>query len=751
VHVTTRTAPSALPLYEPHLVERKWQRVWRRASSFSTPRSDDTRPPHFIFVTPPFTTGDAHLGHVRSYTIGDAYARYKRMSGFAVLFSLGFDAFGLPAELSADEHDIAPSEWVNRCITRMKAQFDRLGLSFDWSRSFASSEPDIYRWTQAVFLSLLESGLIYRRETYVDWCDQCQTVLANSQTEKGLCWRCNAPVRPMRKAQWFLRLTTYNSENHRRLEDLDWNGPAIGAQHAVLGRIDGEEFDCYWPDGTELVVFAPAGMPTGRAEFVLLSPLHPAIEEHRELMDALAAHPTGEVQRARSRTKRRASAIPVLDTGLKVHAPALGRELPVLVSPTVDDRVGISALFGVPAVNRTDRAIAERLSLATASRTDGLDVGAPSGKSTCRFRATDFPISRQRAWGTPIPVIHCPQCGPVPVPLGDLPVRLPHELDLRGVQNLGDIPDFAWCPCPRCGLSASRETDTLDCHVDAAWASVPLAVPQEERAEAMFSSDELRRWIPVDQLVMGSDTGSFMLDMRMTTKALRDAGPLEFVEDGEPYAAALMHGMVLLSDRKMSKHLGNTVSPQDLMDEFGADAIRLAVLYTTRPERDLPWNDDARRALRHCANFLHRLWTFAGRIMAAGDMPRKADMDSRDEISVGMLESANRACFEVTASLNDLAMHRATRGAMRFLNDLMSIGRQCERGQLSLSKESDAVLRTSLLLGLRLLAPFAPHICEELWARAGQQELLALESWPRQVPLTADRSKTPAMDEVLNS
>lgn len=717
--------------YEPHVLEQRWQDLWREEGAHRTPRPDDRRPPYYVFITPPFTSGDAHLGHARSYTIGDSYARFKRMSGTAVLFSVGFDAFGLPAELSAAERQIPPADWVAQCRVRMKRQFDRLGLSFDWSRSFASSEPSIYRWTQLIFLLLLERDLVYQSEVDVDWCPGCQTVLANSQIEGGLCWRCDRPAERRRKLQWFLRLSAYNAENYQRLENLAWSGPALGAQRTVLGRVDGVELDGFWPDGTKLTLFSPHDQPVEAAELVLLSPLHPhaAMVERRSAGDAEELF---SLRRPRDRGARKATSDVAIGTGLKVTVPALGRDLPAAISASVDSRAGPTALLGAPALNAADRAIATRLGL---DADDGLREpprGAAEIRPALRFRARDFPISRQRAWGTPIPIVHCPDCGVVPVGVDELPVRLPENI--AAGDRLADFPGFLACDCPDCGEPARRETDTLDCHIDAAWAPVPLAVPSEERDEAMFSSEELKRWMPVDRLVMGSDTGSFMLDMRMATKALRDAGQLGFIETGEPYTAALMHGMVLLSDQKMSKHLKNVVSPDSLIEEYGADTLRLTLLYAARPERDLAWNEDTKRALAQCANFLRRLNTFAARAFEAYQ-PVPDDGEGEDRQLSELSDSCARALDRVTESLESLAMHRACRAAMDLLEELMEMGRRHERGDSPLDAAALGSLKRVLFFALQLLAPFAPHLCEELWRRGGRVTFVSLEPWPRETPV----------------
>ena len=497
--------------YDPQTIEARRQAAWRERDAFRTPAVLDEQPHRYIKPSAPFTSGNIHIGHVRYYSIGDAYARFRRARGDAVLFAFGFDAFGLPAELGAIASGESPSDWVNRCAAHMTGQLERLGFSFDWERSFLSSDAIMYRWSQWLFLVLLDAGLVYRGTGNVDWCDTCQTTLATIQVEDGLCWRCHNPVRLIQRPQWYLRISAYVEENDRRLAELEnWDENSLASQRFVLGRVDGVEVDLPAPDGTKLTVFTPHADALELARFVLVSPKHPGVEalaadlDVRERLEELRS---GGLERS----SRDAEAIPLIDTGHSLPSPAGGASLPVLISPVVDGRFGATAVLGIPEHDRTDAVIAERLTPRTgeAAPSRPADAGPPdrtdgaSPRPAVRYRADDFSISRQRSWGTPIPIVYCEACGAVPVPREQLPVLLPLDITPTGAGNpLAESPEFVQTTCPRCGAPARRETDTLDCHFDALWLWIPACVPAEARGEALediLALPDLRHWLPCER------------------------------------------------------------------------------------------------------------------------------------------------------------------------------------------------------------------------------------------------------------
>jgi leucyl-tRNA synthetase len=710
---------------EPEAFEPTWQRVWAERSVFTTPEPQADRTDVYVLVACPFTSGAAHLGHVRSYSIGDAYARYRRARGDAVLFSLGFDAFGLPTELNAIAHGLSPLEWVTRCAGDMRREFDRLGFSFDWARTFNSCDEDVYRWTQWLFLALLEAGLLHQREGLVEWCDSCETVLASRQVEDGRCWRCQAKVRLVRRTQWYLSAETYNAENDRRTDGLDgWNAQASAKQRALLGQVEGSELDATGVDGAPLVVFTPHSDAIPDAKFALMSPGHPDVErwaaapEARRQLDGLR-------DAGWQRAQLQPDAVPLIDTGQLIHGPGVEQPLPVLISPSVDVRYGRTAVLGIPAADRTDAALGTRLPTKA-----GLGWRTKSrplvSRPAVRYRISDFAISRQRAWGAPVPLVHCEACGNVPVPAEELPVRLPADIALDGTGgSLAERPDFVACECPACGRPARRDTDTLDSHADTWWQYLPLAVP--DRSTSPFRHPEARRWLPVGMFIHGSDVGGFVLDQRTIAKALRDQGPLDYLEDGEPHGSVLMHGMVTSEGRKMSKQLGTGVAPGELIRRAGADAVRFAVLDAAAPAKSFDWNDHLLTRSRAC---LDRIWAHAEPRLTEWDLPSAPRIDLSDGLRRRLAAWSTTAVTKISENFDELKLHRVTRNVMLFLTRIEDFEARvlAQRGELA-DGDREAIAAALLIL-LQLLAPVAPHLGEELWARSGQPDLLAKAGWP---------------------
>jgi leucyl-tRNA synthetase len=747
------------PGYDPRAVEARRQQAWRERDAFRTPAPPADGTGLYIKPSAPFTSGNIHIGHVRSYAIGDAYARFQRARGEPVLFAFGFDAFGLPAELGAIAGGVSPSEWVERCAKHMIGQLERLGFSFDWQRTFMSSDPVMYRWSQWLFLTLLEHGLIYRGTGNVDWCDTCQTTLATIQVEDGRCWRCHNPVRLIERPEWYLKISAYVEENDRRLAELEanWDETSLASQRFVLGRVDGVELDLAAADsggGADtagngsaegaasgahemLTVFTPHAHAVERARFVLMSPKHPDV-------DAWAGDATvqEQLEELRSggweRSEREADAIALVDTGRSVIAP--GGTLPVLVSPLVDGRFGATAVLGIPQEDHTDAVIAERL---WPAQTDpiGPPLAAPSpfptssteARRAVRYRAGDFTISRQRSWGTPIPIVYCERCGTVPIPVEQLPVLLPLDLKPTGEGNpLAERADFVQTSCPRCGGAGRRETDTLDCHFDALWLWIPACVPAQARElalEEILALADLRAWLPSERLVAGTDSGNFVFDQRVVTKALRDIGPLAFLPEGEPFAGCLFHEMVIRDGRKMSKHLGNVVDPDELLETFGADTLRLAVLYAARPQKSLNWSDSA---VQHCHRFLKGLWTYTHARLALDPGTLDAEGVFHTEFLRRRLQIWTQTAVEkITEDLLELEMHKAVRNTMRLLDRIKDFEKKAvARAGGTLGSENHEALLEALALLAQVLTPFAPHTGEELWVALKGEQAALDPPWP---------------------
>ncbi|HEX2070362.1 MAG TPA: class I tRNA ligase family protein [Thermoleophilaceae bacterium] len=760
--------------YDAAAVEARRQRDWRERDAYATPPPTPGRPDAYVKAVCPFTSGHIHVGHVRSYTIADAYARWRRMSGDAVLFSIGFDAFGLPAELAAIANRESPADWVQRSYEYMLDQFERMGFSFDWERVFVSSDEEQYRWSQWLFLAFLDAGLLYQEEANVDWCDSCQTTLASLQVEDGRCWRCNGPARLVKRKQWFLRISAYLEQNERGIEEHadKWDRPALTAQRAILGRVDGVEVDLplaegFASPGEPAPTSGPNGAPStvadegsaspgghdptsgaltcftehpdaiGQARFVLVSPRHPELErllgDRPEVLAELEEVRQGGWQRG----DRSAESVPAIDSGVRLAAPN-GAELPLVISPAVDGRYGPTAVLGIPAADESDGVIARRLDLPRPEPTAATSSNGKTPRPAVRYRAGDFAISRQRSWGAPIPMVHCDACGEVPVRKEDLPVRLPRDLKPTGEGNpLAAREDFMATACPRCGADARRETDTLDCHFDDLWMWLPTCVPKADRDRQMFDHPECERWLPGAMLIHGADGGGYFFDQRITAKALRDIGPLAHLTDGEQFSGAVMHEMVTQDGRKMSKHLGNVVDPDDLMERVGADTTRLAVLHGARPSRALNWTENA---VQYCAKFLSDLWAYASERLPGPDPEESAGAPDPD----GALQRRERlegwvatAAAKVTEDLERVEMQRAVKNAMRLfdrIEEFETKSRRANRGDLA---PADArAIADALTVLAQLLTPFAPHVGEELWLASGAATPGQEAPWPSvaQVP-----------------
>jgi leucyl-tRNA synthetase len=753
---------SGLPSYDPHAIESARQAAWRERDAFRTPEIGEDRQRKYIKPSAPFTSGNIHIGHVRSYSIGDAYARFCRARGEDVLFAFGFDSFGLPAELGAIAGKESPSDWVARCAQHMIGQLRRLGFSFDWERTFMSSDAVMYRWSQWLFLTLLDAGLVYRGTGSVDWCDTCQTTLATIQVENGLCWRCHNPVRLIQRPQWYLKISAYVEENDKRLSELAasgiWDENALASQRFVLGRVDGAELDLSAENGDTLTVFTPHPEALDLARFVAISPKHPEVERWAagaEVAERLEELRSGGLDRG----AREAETMPLVETGRTFLSPTGGDALPVIVSPMVDGRFGATAVLGIPEHDRTDAVIAERLLVPQgvfgpapeqAAQDDSKEAPlAVPTRQAVRYRANDFTISRQRSWGTPIPIVYCEKCGTVPVAREQLPVILPLDLKPTGTGNpLAERADFVETSCPTCGGAAKRETDTLDCHFDALWLWVPVCVPpsaREQTLEQIFALEDLRAWLPSERVVAGSDSGNFVFDQRTVTKALRDIGPLEFLGDGEPFAGCLFHEMVIRDGRKMSKHLGNVVDPDELVARYGADTIRLAVLYAARAQRSLNWSDSD---VKRCNRFLRQLWDYSQSRFtldsasgeAAGPNGSSTEMasgaeemgpDKTEHLRKRLEQWCETAVEKITEDARELEMHSAVRNVMRLFDRIRDYEKRVIAKRGSLCVEDQEALIAALRTLARVLMPFAPHIAEELLTASlptGASEIDT--SWP---------------------
>ncbi|MCL4526957.1 MAG: leucine--tRNA ligase [Gammaproteobacteria bacterium] len=746
------------PAYSPQELEAAVQQRWQDRQTFkaaATPSGDK----FYALAMFPYPSGQLHMGHVRNYSIADAIARYQRMLGKEVMQPMGWDAFGLPAENAALKHGLAPAQWTMDNIAHMRGQLQRLGLSYDWSREFATCTPDYYRWEQWLFVKLWEKGLVYQKLSTVNWDPVDQTVLANEQVVEGCGWRSGAPVERKEIMQYFLRITAYAEELLTGLDTLGegWPEQVLTMQRNWIGRSEGAEihFPLVAGDGV-IKVFTTRPDTLMGATYLAVAPEHPlavqSAENSAELADFLERCRHGSVSEASIETQEKEGH----PLGLNVRHPLTGVELPVWTANFVLMGYGEGAVMSVPAHDQRDFEFARKYGLpirtviqAEAVATDGetmteaytgsgtlfnsgtfdglaneeaksritAAVAAKGlGRKTVNFRLRDWGISRQRYWGTPIPMIHCPHCGVVPVPERDLPVILPTHYQLKDPRSpLLDDLEFSQVACPQCGAAARRETDTMDTFVESSWYYARFACPDAGQMLDQRAAD----WLPVDQYVGGVEHAVLhLLYARFFNRLLRDIGllPADGVHD-EPFRHLLTQGMVLKDGSKMSKSKGNTVDPQGLIDRYGADTARLFILFAAPPEQHLEWSDSA---VEGAYRFLNRFWRL---VHEYGTTPPALSAELSAE-AVDLRRAVHQCIDRVSRNMDGrYHFNVAIAAVMELTNSLMKV-----------PADAPADLRAVLGEGLRaltlLLAPFAPHIAEVLWEKLGQSGVISHASWP---------------------
>ncbi len=635
--------------YNATQIEEKWQKLWEEQDSYRS-RRDSSKTKYYVLEMFPYPSGKLHMGHMRVYSIGDVLARYLRMRDYNVIHPMGWDAFGLPAENAAIENNINPAEWTAENIEHMKIQQKRLGVSYDWHREINTSAPDYYHWSQWLFLLMYRRGLAYKKKSDVNWCETCATVLANEQVEKGLCWRCSSVVETRELAQWFLRITDYAERLLNDLEQLSgWPERVKLMQQNWIGRSEGAEIAFKVKDfpEEEIRTFTTRPDTLYGVTYMVLAPEHPLVkilvegtEREQEVMDFVSkTRKESELDRTSEETPKIG-----LFTGRYAINPVNDKEVPILVGNYVLMAYGTGAVMGVPAHDHRDFEFARKYNLPIrvviqpegvkelseetmeeAYVDEGYMVNSGSfngtdsregikkvteyleeenlGQYRVTYRIRDWLISRQRYWGAPIPVIYCKKCGTVPVPEEDLPVKLPLDVELSGnrVPSLAHYPGFLHTKCPGCGGEATRETDTMDTFICSSWYFLRFTSPNCENGP--FDPDDADYWMPVDQYIGGIEHAILhLLYARFFTKVLYDAGMLKV---NEPFKRLLAQGMVYKDGAKMSKSKGNVVTPDEIVERFGADTGRLFILFASPPEKDLDWND---QGVEGCHRFLRRVW-----------------------------------------------------------------------------------------------------------------------------------------------
>ncbi|MDI6906680.1 MAG: leucine--tRNA ligase [Thermoanaerobacterales bacterium] len=745
-------------------IEKKWRARWEAADLYNVPDFSD-RPKFYCLEMFPYPSGKLHMGHVRNYAIGDVVARFKTMQGYDVLHPMGWDAFGLPAENAAIKHGIHPADWTWDNIANMRRQLKEMGLSYDWRREAATCHPGYYRWNQWLFLQFYRRGLAYKRKAPVNWCPGCATVLANEQVVAGGCERCKTPVQRRELEQWFFRITEYTERLLKDLQRLDgWPDKVKIMQENWIGRSEGAEID--FPvvgSDRRITVFTTRPDTLYGVTYMVLAPEHSLVGELTD--PARRAEVEAFVRRARDLSELDRTAGEHEKEGLPIGAycvnPLTGVKVPILVANYVLLEYGTGCVMGVPAHDQRDWEFATKYGLAkrvviqppgetldpstmdAAYAGEGVLVnsgpfdGMPNtramaaitryleeqglGRRMVNYRLRDWLISRQRYWGTPIPVVYCDACGVVPVPEDQLPVLLPYEVAFKptGQSPLAESEEFVRTTCPGCGGPARRETDTMDTFVDSSWYYYRYTSPRDEQAP--WYGKAVERWLPVDQYIGGVEHAILhLLYSRFFTKVLNDMG---LVPVDEPFTNLLTQGMVLKDGAKMSKSKGNIVSPEDILARYGADTTRLFILFAAPPERDLEWSD---QGVEGCYRFIQRVWRL---VLPLTDTVRKAPREPRTGlvgVNRALRHLTHRTIARVTEDVETrFNFNTAISAIMEMVNGLYHY-----RERVPESDRDPAALREAVESLLLLLAPFAPFITEELWERCGHTDSIHRQPWP---------------------
>jgi leucyl-tRNA synthetase len=739
--------------YEPQQIEPKWQRVWEDARAFyvANPESPDPveREKFYMLEMLPYPSGNLHMGHVLNYTLGDVVTHFRRRHGFTVLRPMGFDSFGLPAENAAIRGGGHPREITERNIAAIRAQMRRLGWAIDWDREVSAHQPEYYRWTQWWFLKFFEAGLAYRKAAPVNWCPNDQTVLANEQVIDGRCELCGAEVEARNLEQWFFRITAYADALLDDHATIDWPERTKAIQRNWIGRSEGAEVLFRVEDlELDLPVFTTRADTLFGATFMVLAPEHPLVEklaagaEHEVAIKDYVKHAA-----ARSTEERETKEKDGVFTGRSAVNPATGEQVPIWIADYVLMEYGTGAIMAVPGHDERDFEFAQRYGLSVVrvvEPAEGSDeevdgpfaahtqnerlvnsgqfsgLAAPEaavaivrwlgeharGRPAVSYRLRDWGFSRQRYWGCPIPIVYCDECGIVPVPEGELPVLLPEVDDYRpkGIPPLASNEDWLKVPCPRCGGEGRREAETMDTFVDSSWYFLRYCDPHNDSAP--FDRALADYWMPVDQYIGGIDHATgHLLYSRFFIKVMNDLG---LVGVREPFARLFHQGWVRLGGSKMSKSRGNVASPDQLAEMYGADAVRLYILFMGPADQDMEWTDEG---LEGTARFLRRLWRVVNEV--AG----QAAPDAHGESPSPLLRKTHETIAKVTDDIGRrFVFNTPIAAVMELVNDLAPA-------------TADPAARFAAETVVSLIQPYAPHVAEELWERLGRERLWE-EPWP---------------------
>lgn len=752
--------------YAPHDIEAKWQKYWEENKTFKV-EMDKDKPKSYVLEMFPYPSGNLHMGHVRNYSIGDVIARFRTMKGFNVLHPMGWDSFGMPAENAAIKHNIPPKKWTLENIANMTRQLKALGLSYDWDREVTTCKEDYYKWTQWFFELFYKRGLAVKKESAVNWCDTCNTVLANEQVIDGKCWRCDHEVVKKDLSQWFFKITDYADE---LLKDLDllpgWPERVKTMQHNWIGRSEGLEFSFEIPALNDTVAVYTTRPDTAYGvTFMALAAEHPLIKkicENNPKADEINAfcervRNQSEIERTSSESEKEG-----VFTGVYCINPFTGRKVEIWVTNYVLYDYGTGAVMGVPTGDQRDWMFADKYGiekivticpigkelkleemtcayeekegmLVNSGEFTGMEMHKAMsaimdkaeaegfGKRRVNYRLRDWLISRQRYWGAPIPIIYCPHCGEVLVPEDQLPVRLPEDVSFNaGAKSpLATSEEFVHCKCPKCGADATRETDTMDTFLCSSW--YYLRYTDAHNDKMPFDKELNNYWGPVDQYIGGIEHAILhLLYSRFFVKVLRDAGLVDY---DEPFSNLLTQGMVIKDGAKMSKSLGNVVSPEEILSKYGADTARLFILFAAPPERELEWSD---QGVEGSFRFLNRIWRIVQAFEAVlAQKVTEYDHSTLSEADKDLRRVLHSSIKKVTNDIETrFNFNTAISTMMELVNALYAYKEAAKEPNAGLVYEAISDL-------IKMMSPFVPHITEELWRGAiDANSSVHEQSWP---------------------
>ena len=751
-------------------IEQKWHKRWID-SGVDKAAIDKTKPKFYVLEMFPYPSGRIHMGHVRNYTIGDIAARFKKMKGFNVLHPIGWDSFGLPAENAAIKNNVPPMKWTAENIEHMKKQLSKLGFSYDWSRELATYKPEYYKWNQWVFIKMLEKGLAYKKKASVNWCPECQTVLANEQAENGVCWRCDSAVEQKELEQWFFKITQYAErllQGHDQLEG-NWPEQVITMQKNWIGKSTGLKVNFKLESGEDFPIYTTRPDTVFGVTFMAIAPEHPLLENinNPELKAFMEKCRNQSMIDRTSETNEKLG----FDTGLKVINPFTGDKVPLFAGNFVLMGYGTGAIMSVPAHDTRDFAFAKKYgipiklvidnpaspidvnTMIDAYTEDGVNVNSGPftgltnkeaiekisifaeekgiGKKEVNFRIRDWLISRQRYWGCPIPVVYCEKCGALPVAEKDLPVILPIDVDFAGDSRspLSRMKSYTDTTCPKCSGKATRDTDTMDTFVDSSWYYAKYTSPGSAK---MFDSEELNYWMPVDQYIGGIEHAVLhLLYARFFSMVLLDLGLLK---NEEPFTKLLTQGMVIKDGSKMSKSKGNVVDPDDIIEKYGADTVRLFMLFAAPPQKDLDWSD---KGVEGSFRFLSRVWRFVSNYKDLYNEKFSFNGIILNEKLSSVRNELHRTLKIVT---NDIEERMQYNTAIARMMELTNFLYQIDESEFK-STEGRMVISEVFSIFIRMLFPFAPHAAEEMWEMTGNKTTLTSCSWPEFISELSEKNQ----------